>query len=35
MVGDRNKHVLFFFFGIAILCLKKNVIMNPKARRAK
>jgi hypothetical protein len=32
-VGDRNKTV--FFFGIAVLCLKKNVIRNRKARRAK
>jgi hypothetical protein len=32
-VEDRNKTV--FFFGYAVLCLKKNVIRNRKARRAK
>jgi hypothetical protein len=30
-VGDRNKHV--FFFGIALLYLKKNVISNLKTRK--
>jgi hypothetical protein len=30
-VGDRNKTVNFLFFGIAVLCLKKNVIKNRKA----
>jgi hypothetical protein len=34
-VGDRNKTVYFVFFGITVLCLKKNVIRNRKALRAK
>jgi hypothetical protein len=32
-VGDGNNS--FYFFGIAVLCLKKNVIRNRKACRAK
>jgi hypothetical protein len=34
-VGDRNKTVYLFFFGIVFSCLKKNVIKNRKACRAK
>jgi hypothetical protein len=30
-VGDRNKTVYFYFFGIAVLCLKKKCNQDLKA----
>jgi hypothetical protein len=32
---NREGKGVAFFLGIVILCIKKNVIRNPKARRAK